>query len=60
MKSIKFGGKPSIREKAAAVQDRYGKTTGASKGAARPQTKVKPKVSRKNGGTIGVTVKKTF
>jgi hypothetical protein len=47
-KDIKFGGKATMKDKMKAVEDRYGKTTGASKGS-KPAPKMKVKV-RPTGG----------
>ena len=50
---MKFGGKHTVQSRAKAVEDRYGKTTGVSKGyTPPPKAKVKPKVRK---GTIGLT-----
>ncbi len=55
MPTIKFGGKLTMRDKAATVQNRLGKTTGASKGSKpAPKGKIAPKASTKNGGTVGL------
>jgi hypothetical protein len=49
---MKFGGKPTMRDKAKSVEARYGKTTGASKGSKPPpKVKIKPKISK---GKVGV------
>lgn len=51
--TMKFGGKQTMADKMKAVEDRYGKTTGVSKGyTPPPKAKVKPKVRK---GTIGLT-----
>ncbi len=53
---MKFGGRPTIKDKAKAVESRLGKTTGASKGYKPPP---KPKVKalpRKAGFKAKVTV----
>jgi len=56
---MKFGQKPTMRDKATMVENRYGKTMGASKGApAKQGFKVKPKVSASGGGKIGLTFTK--
>ena len=45
---MKFGNKPTIREMAKVVDDRLGRTTGASKGKAKlPKAKIK---ARPTGG----------
>lgn len=50
---MKFGGKHTVQSRAAAVESRYGKTTGASKGSKPPpKVKVKPKISK---GKVGAT-----
>ena len=55
---MKFGGKPTMRDKANAVEDRYGKTTGESKGKAPlPKAKIKPKGNPLKG-KIGIQVTK--
>lgn len=44
---MKFGGKQTMAEKMKAVEDRYGKTTGASKGyTPPPKAKIKPKIGK--------------
>ena len=43
--TIKFGQKPTIRDMAKVVDDRLGRTTGASKGKA---PLPKPKINRRN------------
>lgn len=56
--TIKFGQKPTIRDMAKVVDDRLGRTTGASKGKAPlPKPKIKPKLKK---DTIGATVKWRF
>jgi hypothetical protein len=49
---MKFGGKHTVQSRAKAVEDRYGKTTGASKGSKpAPKAKVKPTLGK---GKVGV------
>ncbi len=48
---MKFGQKPTMRDKAATVEKRLGKTTGASKGKAPlPKPKIKPTGGLKKPG----------
>lgn len=55
---MKFGTKPTIREMAKVVDDRLGRTTGASKGTAKlPKPTIKPKLKKNE---IGATVKWKF
>lgn len=55
---MKFGGKPTMRDKAKTVEDRYGKTTGASKGSPTPSGwKVKP-TGNPTKGTVGIKATK--
>ena len=57
---MKFGGKPTMRDKAKTVEDRYGKTTGASKGSPTPSGwKVKP-TGNPTKGTVGIKATKKF
>lgn len=49
--TIKFGGKPTMRDKMKSVEKRLGETTGASKGKAPlPKPKIKPTGSLKKPG----------
>ena len=51
--TMKFGKKPTIRDMAKVVDDRLGRTTGASKGRKpAPKVKIKPKISK---GKVGAT-----
>ena len=53
--TIKFGGKPTMRDKMAAAEKRLGKTTGASKGKAPiPKVKIKPSGTNPLKKKIGV------
>jgi len=55
---IKFGGKPTYKDNAKAMENRYGNTLGASKGSKpAPPSKTKPIIKK---GTIGVKVTKKF
>lgn len=55
---MKFGQKPTMRDKMAVAEARYGKTTGTSKGSKpAPAAKVKPIVKK---GTVGIKVTKKF
>ena len=57
---MKFGQKQTMKDKAAMVESRYGKTIGASKGSPAPtKVKVKPTGSPLKG-KIGIKVKTTF
>ena len=57
---MKFGGKQTMKDKAAMVESRYGKTLGASKGSPAPtKVKVKPTGSPLKG-KIGIKVTKKF
>ena len=57
---MKFGQKQTMKDKAAMVESRYGKTLGASKGSPAPtKVKVKPTGSPLKG-KIGIKVKTTF
>jgi hypothetical protein len=52
---MKFGGKQTMADKMASVEDRYGKTLGASKGyTPPPKAKIKPKGNPLKG-KIGFT-----
>lgn len=56
--AITFGGKPTIASKMAAVDARYGKTLGASKGTKPlPKDKAKPTLKK---GAIGIKVTRKF
>lgn len=56
--TIKFGVNPTMRGKAKVVEDRYGKTTGASKGIPAPSNwKVKP-TGNPTKGTVGIKATK--
>lgn len=58
--TIKFGGKPTMRDKAKTADDRYGKTLGASKGSPAPSKwKVKP-TGNPTKGTAGIKATKKF
>lgn len=49
--SMKFGGKHTVQSRASAVESRYGKTTGASKGSKpAPAPKIKPTGNLKKPG----------
>ena len=55
---MKFGGKQTMKEKAAMVEARYGKDYGAGNGKKpAPPAKVKPIIKK---GTIGIKVTKKF
>ncbi len=57
---MKFGGKQTMRDKMKVVEDRYGKTTGASKGSKpTPPMKVKP-TGNPLKGKIGFKATKKF
>ncbi len=59
--TIKFGGKPTMRDKMAAAEKRLGKTTGASKGAAKvPKVKITPSGTNPLKGKLGIKIKTTF
>lgn len=59
--TIKFGGKPTMRDKMAAAEKRLGKTTGASKGAAKvPKVKVTASGTNPLKKKVGVKVKWNF
>jgi hypothetical protein len=55
--TVKFGGKPTVQSRMAAADKRLGATTGASKGAAKPSTKIKPTMKK---GAVGVKITKKF
>lgn len=58
--TIKFGGKPTMRDKAKTADDRYGKTLGASKGSPAPSKwKVKP-TGNPIKGNAGIKATKKF
>ena len=59
--TIKFGGKPTMRDKMAAAEKRLGKTTGASKGnTVKPKTKITPSGPHPLKGKVGIKSKTTF
>lgn len=59
--TIKFGGKPTMRDKMAAAEKRLGKTTGASKGnTVKPKTKITPSGTNPLKGKVGIKIKTTF
>lgn len=59
--TIKFGGKPTMRDKAKTVEDRYGKTLGASKDIKPlPKVKITPSGTNPLKKKIGVKVKWKF
>ena len=56
--TMKFGGKPTIKDKMATAEKHLGATTGASKGSKPPPApKIKPNVKR---GAIGAKVQWKF
>ena len=58
---MKFGGKPTMRDKMATATNRLGATTGASKGkAALPKVKITPSGTNPIKGKIGIKVTKKF
>lgn len=58
---MKFGQKQTISEKAAFVDRRLGKTTGASKGVHAPtEWKVKPTGTNPLKGKVGIKATKKF
>lgn len=59
--TIKFGGKPTMRDKMAAAEKRLGATTGASKGnTVKPKTKITPSGTNPLKGKLGIKIKTTF
>lgn len=59
--TIKFGGKPTVKSRMAAAEKRLGKTTGASKGAAKvPKVKVTASGTNPLKKKVGVKVKWNF
>jgi hypothetical protein len=58
---MKFGQKQTISQKAKMVEDRYGKTTGASKGrTVKPKIKVTPSGTRPTKKQVGIKIKGTW
>lgn len=58
---MKFGGKHTVQSKAAAVEARYGKTLGASKGrTVKPKVKVTPSGTKPTKKQVGVKIKATW
>lgn len=53
---MQFGNKPSISDKAKAVEKRLGKTTKGTAEKARPSVKVKPSGTKPSRKQIGVKV----
>jgi hypothetical protein len=57
---MKFDGKPTVSSRAKAVEDRLGKTTGASKGSKpAPKAKIRP-TGNPLKGKIGIKWTKKF
>ncbi len=58
---MKFGQKQTIRDKMKVVEDRYGKTTGASKGNHAPtKWKVRPSGTNPLKKKVGIKATKKF
>lgn len=58
---MKFGGKHTVQSKAKAVEDRYGKTLGASKGrTVKPKIKVTPSGTSPLKKKVGFKIKGTW
>ena len=58
---MKFGGKHTVQSRGDAVNKRYGKTTGASKGnTVKPKVKVTPSGTNPLKKKVGVKIKATW